>query len=396
MRHRHLRRAIAVTLSVWVALLGLDRLSAYVLSGPKWPVSAVPYVVNPANADVTPSAALAAVQAAAAAWSLQSLADVHLQYAGQTTSAVFDYDEINQVFFSNESSGGTIAVCQWWYNNLQGQILDADIKFYDGGFKFFTGTTGCSGGMYVEDVGTHEFGHFLGLGHSAVASATMYPTIWYCSQSGRALDADDIAGMETIYPAGSGSPPAAPYDLGVAQNAAQPTSSLVLSWTDAASTESGFYVERSTNGSTFTQIGSTGASVATFTNTGLTAGTLYYYRVRAYNGAGNSVHSNIASATTAAPTSPPATPTGPSPANGATNVTATTVSWAASAGAVSYDVYFGTSSTPPLKTNTSATSASVGKLGAGVTHYWRVVAKNSAGNTSGPTWSFTTKAKGRR
>jgi Fibronectin type III domain len=204
-----------------------------------------------------------------------------------------------------------------------------------------------------------------------------------------------VAGIETIYPAGSGSPPAAPYDLGVAQNAAQPSSSLVLAWTDAASTESGFRVERSTNGSAFTQIASTGANVATFTDTNLTAGTLYYYRVRAYNGAGNSVYSNVASATTAAPTSPPAAPTSPAPGNNATNVTATTVSWSAPAGATSYDLYFGTASTPSFTSSTSATSVSVGKLAAGVKYYWRVVAKNSVGNTSGPTWSFTTKAKGR-
>jgi len=393
MRHPRLRRAMAVALSVWLTVLGLDRISAYVVNGPKWATSAVPYLVNPANADVTPSAALAAVQAAAAAWSLQSLADVQLQYAGPTSSAVFDYDGINQVFFSPESSGSTIAVCQYWYSGSQ--MLDADIKFYDGGFTFFTGASGCASGMFVEDVGTHEFGHFLGLGHSAVAAATMYPTISYCSQSGRVLDADDVAGIETIYPAGAGAPPAAPYDLGVAQNPAQPSPSLMLTWTDAASTESGFRVERSPDGSTFTQIASTSANVATFTDTGLAAGTSYYYRVRAYNGAGNSVYSNIASGTTAAATSPPAAPSGPTPSNGAINVTATTVSWSAASGATSYDLYFGTASTPAFKVTTNATSVSVGKLLAGTPYYWRVVAKNSVGSTSGPTWSFTTKPKGR-
>jgi len=395
MRHQRLRRAIVVALTVWVTLLGLDRLSAYVANGPRWPTDAVSYFVNPANADVTESAALAAVQVAASAWSLQSLADIQLQYAGPTAGTAVQNNGKNEVFFSPESSGSTIAVCYYWWNGSN-QIIDSDIKFYDGGFTFHTGTTGCSGGMFIEDVGTHEFGHFIGLGHSTVGSATMYPSIGYCSQAGRSLDADDIAGVESIYPAGSGAPPAAPYDLGVVQHSTQPSSSLVLSWTDAASSESGFSVERSTNGSTFGAIASLGANVTTFTNTGLAAGTTYYYRVRAFNGAGNSAYSNIASHATAAPTSAPAAPSGPNPANGATNVTATTVSWAASSGATSYDVYFGTTTTPAFKGTTSATSLSVGKLGAGVIHYWRVVAKNSAGNTSGATWSFTTKTKGRR
>lgn len=394
MRHPHLRRAIAVALTVWLTLLGLDRLSAYVVNGPRWPTSAVTYFVNPANADVSQAAALSAVQVAASAWSLQSLADIQLQYAGPTSGAAVQNNAKNEVFFSPETSGSTIAVCYYWWNGAN-QIVDSDIKFYDGGFTFFTGTSGCSGGMYVEDVGTHEFGHFLGLGHSAVSAATMYPTISYCSQSGRALDGDDIAGIEAIYPAGSGSPPAAPYDLALSQNAALPQSSLVLSWTDASSTESGFRVERSTNGSTFSQVGSTGVNVATFTDTGLTAGTLYYYRVRAYNGAGNSIYSNVASLPTASPTSPPAAPASPSPANGATNVTATTVSWAAASGATSYDVYFGTTASPPLKGTTSATSLSVGKLAAGTQHFWRVVARNSVGTTSSATWSFTTKSKGK-
>jgi hypothetical protein len=64
--------------------------------------------------------------------------------------------------------------------------------------------------------------------------------------------------------------------------------------------------------------------------------------------------------------------------------------WGASSGATSYDVYLGTSSTPPLAGNTAATSYPAAALGDGTTYYWRVVARNSAGSTSSPTWSFTT------
>ena len=73
-----------------------------------------------------------------------------------------------------------------------------------------------------------------------------------------------------------------------------------LTWTDNAANESGFYVERC-KGATctnFSQIGTVGANVTTYSNTGLSSNTSYRYRVRAYNAAGNSAYSNIAKATT--------------------------------------------------------------------------------------------------
>ena len=87
----------------------------------------------------------------------------------------------------------------------------------------------------------------------------------------------------------------------------------------------------------------------------------------------------------------PAAPTNLSPINGATRVSqATSLSWSASSGATSYDVYFGTASTPPLVTNTTGTSYAAGSLSASTTYYWRVVANNSSGSNSSATISFTT------
>ena len=64
--------------------------------------------------------------------------------------------------------------------------------FWDGGFRFFAGSSGCSGGFYIEDIASHEFGHALGLGHSTSANATMYPSVASCNMGNRTLDADDI------------------------------------------------------------------------------------------------------------------------------------------------------------------------------------------------------------
>ena len=87
----------------------------------------------------------------------------------------------------------------------------------------------------------------------------------------------------------------------------------------------------------------------------------------------------------------PAVPTLLAPASGATGVVqAPVLSWNAANGAASYDVYFGTASSPPLVTNTTGISYAPAALPASTTYYWRVVAKNGAGSTSSATWAFTT------
>jgi hypothetical protein len=80
-------------------------------------------------------------------------------------------------------------------------------------------------------------------------------------------------------------PPAAPSSLsGVAVSRTQ----INLSWTDNSTNETGFVVQRSTNGFTWTQVGNLGANATSFSSTGLRRNTLYYYRVRSFNASGSS------------------------------------------------------------------------------------------------------------
>ena len=87
-------------------------------------------------------------------------------------------------------------------------------------------------------------------------------------------------------------PPAAPSNLAASVS----KSKVLLTWVDNSGNETGFRIERSTDGQTFTEIGTVGANITTFTNTGINAnkGTRLYYRVRAYNNGGNSGYSNTA------------------------------------------------------------------------------------------------------
>jgi thermitase len=83
--------------------------------------------------------------------------------------------------------------------------------------------------------------------------------------------------------------PAAPTSLtGFAVSRSQ----INLTWTDNASNEDGFTLQRSTDGVNFATAPSLGADVTSFANGGLSAYTIYYYRVRAFNTAGASAYSN--------------------------------------------------------------------------------------------------------
>ena len=119
---------------------------------------------------------------------------------------------------------------------------------------------------------------------------------------------------------GTATAPAAPSSLTAS---AASSTSVTLRWTDNSSNESGFKVERSSDGVTFAEIATLGAGTTSYSDSGLTARTSYYYRVRAYNSNANSGFSNTSSVTT--PDTPPAAPASVVAANDADGTA--TVSW---------------------------------------------------------------------
>jgi regulation of enolase protein 1 (concanavalin A-like superfamily)/PKD repeat protein len=106
-------------------------------------------------------------------------------------------------------------------------------------------------------------------------------------------------------------------------------------------------------------------------------------------------HTATTTATITAVLQSPGTPTSPNPGTGATGVSTTpTLTWAATA-AASYDVQFGTINPPPqVASGLASASYAPGTLTYATTYYWRIVARNSVGTTSGPVWSFTTSSGG--
>jgi fibronectin type 3 domain-containing protein len=175
------------------------------------------------------------------------------------------------------------------------------------------------------------------------------------------------------------SPPAAPSLLTATAAASQQVN---LAWTDNSNDEDGFALERCTGtGCTnFIAIASVGADVTSYQDTsGLSAGTTYSYRIRAYRGMVSSAFSASAEATT------PAAVVAPKPPQ---NLVATVpqakkqinLTWSASAGATSYSVsrsLSGTLNSFVLIATTTSTSATNNGLKSGTTYFYEVTAVNA-------------------
>jgi subtilisin family serine protease len=174
--------------------------------------------------------------------------------------------------------------------------------------------------------------------------------------------------------------PPAPANLSAT---AVSVSQINLTWTDQSANETGFQVERKTGaGGTYAQIGTTAANTTTYNDTGLAEGTMYFYRVRAINGNGNSAYSSEASAT---PVSPPVAPANLS----ATAVSSSQInlSWTdQSTNETGFQIErkTGAGGTYTLIGTTTANATTYNNTGRaeGTTYFYRLRAVNSAGNSA--------------
>jgi hypothetical protein len=177
--------------------------------------------------------------------------------------------------------------------------------------------------------------------------------------------------------------PAAPSALNV--NATS-SSSISLTWSDNSNDESGFELERSTaEFSGFTLITSPNADQTSYTDSGLTPATTYYYRIRAYNNDGDSDYSNTAGATTQAAATAPSAPS--DLVASATSSSQIDLSWTDNADnetgfKVERSTVQGSSYSQIGTTAANVTTYSSTGLNADTTYYYRVRAYNASGDSA--------------
>jgi hypothetical protein len=131
---------------------------------------------------------------------------------------------------------------------------------------------------------------------------------WY-SYRVEAYNATDSSGLTPVVRVYTSDPPKAPSAL---KTVVLSTSSIRLNWSDNSSNETGFKIEQSDDGTTFTQVATVAQNIETYVVTGLSSNTQYWFQVRAYNYSGNSAYTTAATGVTfaaiAIPTNVEATP----------------------------------------------------------------------------------------
>lgn len=187
-------------------------LSAYTINAPwRTPIT---YYINTANSyGFTPEQIELAVALAVKSWT-DANPDLKVTYGGRTVRRVNSCGDQNVVYFDNSRQTNLLAET-WSCYEYRTDSSGAQYRYrkYNSDIAIFekTGTGGkrpfiiddrqCQpSGWYVQDVMTHEMGHFFGLSHVGAPLPTMYRALKKCLQTWRTLEPDDFAGIKSLYP----------------------------------------------------------------------------------------------------------------------------------------------------------------------------------------------------
>jgi len=148
------------------------------------------------------------------AWSTVDESNFAYDDGGFTQAAGFRFDGVNAISFRDplgqidppSNCRGILAIGGYYRSGSQTRTVNGQsfFRILEGDIVFNDGWEDC--GVFYQnfknlaEVGAHELGHVLGLGHSADRDATMYAFAHFDGR-GASLRADDSAGLAFVYPA---------------------------------------------------------------------------------------------------------------------------------------------------------------------------------------------------
>lgn len=172
-----------------------------------WGVNKVKFILHPSGSkDIQDGTALLALRLAFREWNSALDGGFVLEEDTKSTKAnsknVDDSSTHRVVFDENDETGyfpsetGIVALTPIRFTSSN-VIVDADIIFNGRDHAF--STTLAPYTFDVRDVATHEVGHFLGLDHSPLPAASLFPYVNYTQTVHRSLSEDDVLGGRAIY-----------------------------------------------------------------------------------------------------------------------------------------------------------------------------------------------------
>ena len=195
-------RFFALAICTMIVVASASPAMAYVLLSPRrrWqstPISVPVYsqgntTINDSDGGVT------AVVGAVKAWGVVNSSSTNSKAVRGQAPATITLNNNGKI-----CNGSCLAATLTGYYHQSGNsyiIDDADV-YTNTRYSFTSSreTDGCSGEFDIDGIMVHEVGHVIGIGHSNVAGATMYPTVSSCNFNNRTLEQDDTAAKNDLY-----------------------------------------------------------------------------------------------------------------------------------------------------------------------------------------------------
>jgi Matrixin/Carboxypeptidase regulatory-like domain len=207
--------AVALTTAVALAFLAGAPSSAFVLGGSEvngrlvprhWPPQRLPLMFKQNDRPLwllpnlaADSALTTAINSAMQTWS--AVTGFPIRVDGTVATVNGARDGVNLLTFADtpqnrDLTADTLAVSHSWWLVETGEVVEADTVMNP---AVSWATDGRAGVYDIQQILTHELGHVLGLDHSPIAAATMFPFSSEGETVRRTLGPDDVAGVRVLY-----------------------------------------------------------------------------------------------------------------------------------------------------------------------------------------------------